>query len=99
MKKAPGITTLPEVVVGLQAAGSAERPARAAVLLVLHGGHGPEVSPVARGGRSAAGAEAEGAVLALEVGRRTVLARAQGAAHPEVCRLELLPVESCMTQR
>ena len=94
-------TILPEVVVRFEAAGGAERPARAAVVLVLHLGHGSELPPVAPGGRRAAVAQVKRAVLAIlaVVGRRAVLAHAEGAAKPQACRLELLPDKSVGSRR
>lgn len=80
----------------LEAAGRAERPARAAVILILDDGHGSELPPVAAGWRGAAGAQAERAVLAVQpvVRRRAVLAHAEGAAEAQVCGLEVLPAGS-----
>lgn len=79
-----------------QAAGGAERPARTAVGLVLHQRHGSQVSPVPRGRRLAALAETERTVLApslsVHMGRRAVLAGAEGATEAEARRLELFPV-------
>lgn len=85
----------------LEAAGSAERPARAAVVLVLDDGHGPELPPVPAGGRGAAGAQAERAVLAVlaVVGRRAVLAHAKRAAEAQTRGLELLPAPSQANRR
>ncbi len=86
----------PKVVVRLEAAGRAERPARAAVVLVLDDGHGSEIPPVPAGGRGAAGAQAERTVLAVlaVVGRRAVLAHAKRAAEAQARGLELLPART-----
>ena len=89
-------------MVGLEATGCAERPARPAGSLVLYGRHGSEVSPVASRGRGSATAQAERAVLAAFVRRRAVLALAEGAAavaEAQSRRLELVPARNGRRQR
>lgn len=57
----------PQVVVRLKTSCSAERPARAAMILVLHDRHSAQVTPIACGGRSTAVYQVEGAVLPPDV--------------------------------
>lgn len=82
-------------MVGLEATGCAERPARSALSLVLDGRYGSEVSPVASRGWRTASAQAERAVLAAFVGRRAVLALSQGrstSVEAQVRCMERVPV-------
>lgn len=97
-KSRSGRGARPEIVVGLEAAGGAKRPARPAMGLILDFRHGAHVSPISLRRRRTAVRESEATIMPANVRGGAVLGLAESAtAESKARRLELLPAATtCM---